>query len=417
VEPIEPDPDHQPDGWEDKGDILYDARKISEALECYTRGLTEDPKAIVLWMKKAEIFIEEKRFRSGLFCVEKALHLNDTNPMAWLMRGYMLHNSGDNQGAIESMDYSLSLKGDNTDAWLEKGECLLDMEKFDEVRTCIQYLKDMEAHGSDVEVLSKDLDARIEAAKECPMCGNKIEEGSCPTCLADILLRDAKLSIDAGKEAEKDITEAEEILHEAEELFEKKFYGPTAKALKPMPDLLGDSWRPNAHALVILEEAEEIAMTLEADNMRGTMSIREKIEKVKEIIADGRPVKAVVEAEKALEHARKIAKKYSDLLLKEPERKKKVEIPADGSSCHSCGEEVESDWVKCPVCKITLKEPAKAQAGTAQPEGPATEPPKTSPPPSPDGDGLFCPKCGEEVETHWVRCLFCNTSLVSKGGK
>jgi tetratricopeptide (TPR) repeat protein len=329
------------------------------------------------------------------------------------MRGYLLHGSGDNQGAIESLDYSLSLKGDSTEAWLEKGECLLDLERFDEVRTCIQYLTDMDAHRSDVEVLSKDLEARLEAAKECPMCGKRAEDGLCPSCSADILLRDAKLSIDAGRQAQKDTTEAEELLHEAEDLFEKKFYGPTKKALKPMKDLLGDSWRPNAHALVILEEAEEIAMTLEADNMRGTMSIREKIEDVKRVIADDRPVKAVVEAEKALDHAKKIAKKYSDLLLKEPEKKKKVEIPADGSVCHNCGEEVETDWVKCPVCKVTLKEDPKAAAGPADV---APEPSKASPAPLDEG-AVFCPKCGEEVETHWVRCLFCNTSLISKGGK
>jgi tetratricopeptide (TPR) repeat protein/uncharacterized protein YbaR (Trm112 family) len=419
-QPVEPD--HVPEGWEEKGDVLYEAGKTSEAIECYTRGLNEEPKRIDLWMKKAGLFIEEKRYRSGLFCIEKALALDDSLPEGWLLRGYLLHKAGDNEGAIESIDFCLSLRGDNPDAWMTKCSCLMMMERYDEAKDCITYVHNLDADETELEALIKDLRTRVEAGKSCPVCNKRTEEGSCPECSTKYLIEDARISIAAAREASVDITEAEEILAEAKDMHAKGFTSPAMKALRPLRDLLGDHWKDSAYALSLVDEAEEIAETLEADNMRGTLSIREKTGQVREQIGLGRPVQAVVKARAALEHANKIAKKYSEVLLSVPKEQRRPEVPAEGK-CPGCGEEVEDEWVKCPVCKGDLKggsaDGAKAAtedaASTAQDgAGPG---PAAAGQPTPAQDGvLYCPKCGEEIEDHWVRCLFCSAPLIGKGG-
>ena len=179
------------------------------------------------------------------------------------------------------------------------------------------------------------------------------------------------------------------------------------KSIKPLPDLMGTDWQPGALALQLVDEAEDVSEALEADKMVGTVSIREKTEKVRAAQKAGQTVKAVLLARQALELAKKIAQKYSVLLLTDPERRK-TKTPSSGPVCPSCGESVDPEWVKCPVCK----KPLGPEVSKAQPRTLAVAPASSGELAVTDGGSFYCPSCNEEVEDFWVKCLFCGTKLM-----
>jgi uncharacterized protein YbaR (Trm112 family) len=190
-------------------------------------------------------------------------------------------------------------------------------------------------------------------------------------------------------------------------LREKGFEAQAMTSIKPLPDLMGTDWQPGALALQLIDEAEDVSEALEADKMVGTVSIREKTEKVREAQKAGQTVKAVLLARQALVLAKKIAQKYSVLLLTDPERRK-TKKPSSGPVCPSCGESVDPEWVKCPVCK----KPLGPEASKAQPRTLAVAPASSGELAVSDGGALYCHSCNEEVEDFWVKCLFCGAKLM-----
>jgi tetratricopeptide (TPR) repeat protein len=400
----------KPSEWEAKGDAQVAAGKVSDALDIYTKGLAENQNDLELWMKKADAFVGLKRYRSALFCTDSALAKDGARPDIWLMRGLLLHTAGDNETAIEAINYSLSLKGDVLLGWAIKAECLMELERFEEARSCIELASDIDQKAPEVLALNTELERRIGASKICQGCENPVEKAgmACPKCELDVFIEDAQVNIQHAKDQGKSVPDAEELLSSAKSLKEKGFGEQAIKAIKPLPDLFGKDWQSGAYALQIIDEAEDVSEALEADKMIGTVSIREKTEKVRDAIKAGQTVKAVVLARQALELAKKIAQKYSVLLLTDPERHK-AKKPSSGPVCPNCGETVDPEWVKCPVCKKPL------DATT-----PATAPsPKLNVAPASsgelavtDGGALYCPHCNEEVEDFWVKCLFCGAKLM-----
>jgi tetratricopeptide (TPR) repeat protein len=357
-----------------------------------------------------DAFLALKRFRSALFCADSALAKEGARSDIWLMRALLLHSAGDNEAAIEAVNYSLSLKGDVLQAWALKAEALMDLGRFEEARSCVQLADDMDPKGAEVQILAKELDRRIADSFKCPMCGAKVDAAgkACQKCELDVLIEDSQVCTQKAKDTGKGVAEAEELLSNARSLREKGYLSQALKSLGPMSDLLGKDWQAGAWAMQILDEAEDVSEALETDNLVGTVSIREKTEKVREAIMAGQNVKAVMLARGALDLAKKIAKKNSNLLLKDPERRKAKAV-APGPVCPKCGETVDPEWVKCPVCKSMLKEEAPKAA---------PPPPKQAPTATPgelgisDGGALFCPSCHEEVEDFWVKCLFCGAKLM-----
>jgi len=398
-----------PGEWESKGDGLVEAGKVAEALDCYTKGITEDQDNLELWMKKADAFLALKRFRSALFCTDSALAKDGARPDIWLMRALLLHTVGDNDGAVVAVNYSLSLKGDVPQAWALKAEALMDLGRFEEARSCVQLTEDMDPKGEDVQVLAKGLGQKVAESLRCPMCCVNVDAAgkACQKCELDVLVEDSQVCTQRAKDSGKGVAEAEELLSTARSLREKGFISQALTALGPMADLLGKDWQSGARAMQFVDEAEDVSEALETDNLVGTVSIREKTEKVREAIKAGQTVKAVMLARQALELGKKIAQKNSNLFLKEPERRKAT-APATGPVCPKCSETVDPEWVKCPVCKSMLKEEAPK----------AAPPPKQAPTATPgelgvsDGGALFCPSCHEEVEDFWVKCLFCGAKLM-----
>jgi tetratricopeptide (TPR) repeat protein len=409
-------PARPPGEWEAKGDGLVQSGKVAEALDCYTKGITEDQDNLDLWMKKADAFLALKRYRSALFCTDSALTKDSSRPDIWLMRGLLLHTAGDNEGAVEAANYSLSLKGDVLEGWALKAESLMELNRFEEARSCLQFAEDIKAQGPEVQLLGPELERRIGEDKRCPMCGAQVEAGGigCQKCELDVLIEDSQICILKVKNSGKGVTEAEELLSTARSLREKGFQSQALKAIRPMSDLLGKDWQAGAWALQIVDETEDVSEALETDQLVGTVSLREKTEKVRDAIKAGQMVKAVVLARSTLDLAKKIAQKYSLLLLKDPERRK-AKKAARGPTCPSCGETVDPEWVKCPVCKSMLKEEPKAALPPPKPaQVPVASPGELE---VSDGGVLFCPTCKEEVEDFWVKCLFCGAKLMGpKGG-
>jgi len=393
-----------------KGDKFMKEGKPAEALDYFSKAITENQGDMELWMKKADAFMALKRYRSALFCTDTALANAPARQDLWLMRALLLHWAGDNQTAIENVNYALSLKGDILEGWEIKAESLLELDKHDEARSCIQLAGDMAPDSAEVKALSAELERRLLEATRCPMCGEMPAQGEkgCPKCETEVLLEDGRLSIQKAKDANKGTVEAEELLNEARSLRDKGFNVQALKVIRPISDILGKDWKSGSWALQIIDEAEDVSEALETDELVGTASIREKTERVRDAIKDGQQVRAIMLAREALALAKKIAQKYSTMLLKDKE-KRKVKKMVKGPVCPNCSEDVDPEWVKCPACKTVLKEmPKKAEA-----KAPVGTPGELG---ATDGGVLYCPACGEEVEDFWMKCLFCGAKLKGPGG-
>ena len=173
------------------GDIYFNIQWYRDALECYKKALTLDPKDKVTWNNAGVTMVRlgdytgsvqyyngalglDQRYanawfnkgkalnkaltagpvglshrlkralspnslrREALKCFIKATEFDPKNKSAWNNRGVILRNLNRHREAIKCYDKALELKNDYEWSWHNKGIALMDLKQFKEARKCFE---------------------------------------------------------------------------------------------------------------------------------------------------------------------------------------------------------------------------------------------------------------------------------------
>jgi tetratricopeptide (TPR) repeat protein len=116
----------------DKGNILYDLGRYSEAEPCYRRASELDPGSYYAFFNRSIAMEKLGNYGDALDSLEKALAINSADPEAWVEKGVCLGWLRRVNDAIECYDRALSLKPDSFWALNNKGWALTEVGRNEE---------------------------------------------------------------------------------------------------------------------------------------------------------------------------------------------------------------------------------------------------------------------------------------------
>ncbi|CAD8116753.1 unnamed protein product [Paramecium primaurelia] len=92
-----------------EGVALYNLNKYQDAIECYDKATSINPKYDIAWNNKGDALNNLNKYQDAIECLDKAISINPKFDIAWSNKGYALHNLQKYTDAISCYDQALSI--------------------------------------------------------------------------------------------------------------------------------------------------------------------------------------------------------------------------------------------------------------------------------------------------------------------
>jgi tetratricopeptide (TPR) repeat protein len=129
-------------GWRGMGLALNALGKNEEALKVVDRALElvsqSDTSTATVWAEKGNVLFDLKRLPEATECYHKALKIDSANIVALINLGVICQDGGDYKGAIRFYDEALQVDDRRSEIWQNKGFCLAMLEKYEESIPCFE---------------------------------------------------------------------------------------------------------------------------------------------------------------------------------------------------------------------------------------------------------------------------------------
>jgi tetratricopeptide (TPR) repeat protein len=107
--------------WSNKGAAFKALGRHEEAVSCYDKALTIDPRNAAAWGNKGISLTALGRHEQAINCYDKALAIDPRNANAWCNKGATLDDLDRHQEAIDCYDRALAIDPKSALAWDNKG--------------------------------------------------------------------------------------------------------------------------------------------------------------------------------------------------------------------------------------------------------------------------------------------------------
>lgn len=116
-----------------------------EALECYEKALTIDPRYFRAWLWKGYSLDELGRWHEAIQAYDKAIEIDPSHCVSWLRKAEALYNLGHFEDARRYFDFALQLSStENVSKWMERGLALQRLGRYEEALRCYDRVLNME---------------------------------------------------------------------------------------------------------------------------------------------------------------------------------------------------------------------------------------------------------------------------------
>lgn len=126
----------EPRIWSNKGLVLRELGRHGEALACYDNVLSIDPHLPGAWTNKAMCLAELGQDDDAIACYDKDIALDSRNAATWNNKGNSLNSLGRSTEAIRCFDKSLAIDPRYAEAWNNKGVALDALGRREEGISC-----------------------------------------------------------------------------------------------------------------------------------------------------------------------------------------------------------------------------------------------------------------------------------------
>jgi tetratricopeptide (TPR) repeat protein len=120
------------------GDIQYEKKNFSEAIECYNKALKTNPDNAEILMKLGNIYFEKNMYDDSVKFYNKTLEFKPENPDAWLSLGNAYLAEKDYDHAKHAFKKALIFEPDNAITWNNLGNIYHIKENWDEAVDCYE---------------------------------------------------------------------------------------------------------------------------------------------------------------------------------------------------------------------------------------------------------------------------------------
>lgn len=106
---------HNTTAWYERGDILANLGRYTEAFDSFDRVVQLEPDHHRAWVFRGVTLIYLERYEDALASCDRALEIASTHREAWMFRGVALHRLGRYREAYVS--YDQAIPEDRTSLW------------------------------------------------------------------------------------------------------------------------------------------------------------------------------------------------------------------------------------------------------------------------------------------------------------
>lgn len=129
---------HQPAAHVGLGRALKALGQIDEAMACFDRAMSADPRYFAAWMERGIALVELDRVHEGLADFDRAIALEPTNPGALSNRGDALRRLRRFDESLACFDHALAIDPVNIDVLLNRSAALRDARRNAEALECVE---------------------------------------------------------------------------------------------------------------------------------------------------------------------------------------------------------------------------------------------------------------------------------------
>jgi superkiller protein 3 len=119
-----------------KGIALAGMKRLIEAIDCFDSVLKINPQIEYVWRNKGICLHFLDRYNEAIICYDKAIELDPTNEETWTEKGRSLSMLKQFEAAIECYQESLDLDPGNDEVWCDKGNSLGCLSRYKEAIIC-----------------------------------------------------------------------------------------------------------------------------------------------------------------------------------------------------------------------------------------------------------------------------------------
>ncbi|CAK77044.1 unnamed protein product (macronuclear) [Paramecium tetraurelia] len=119
-----------------EGAVLKSLNKYQEAIECYDKVISINPKYYVSWNNKGTSLQSLKKFQDAIECFNQAISINPKYYVSWNNKGNALQNLTNYQEAIDCYEKAISINPKYDVAWNNMGNALSSLNKYQESIKC-----------------------------------------------------------------------------------------------------------------------------------------------------------------------------------------------------------------------------------------------------------------------------------------
>jgi serine/threonine protein kinase len=122
--------------WSNKGAALEVLGRSEDALGCFDRAITIEPRNTLVWNNRGAALGRLGRHEEAVICYTKALEISPRDFNAWFNKGNALADLGRGEEAILCFDKALTIDPRNAKVWNNKGATLTDLGRHEEALGC-----------------------------------------------------------------------------------------------------------------------------------------------------------------------------------------------------------------------------------------------------------------------------------------
>ena len=126
----------EPGDWVNRGADLARRGCYGEALTCFLKASTRDPRLAAAWYSAGMAYDSLGRCEEAVCSYSRALDIDATDALAWGKKGADLLALGRCQEALDCCDRAVKLSNDYSSAWANKGASLAKLGRRDEAVGC-----------------------------------------------------------------------------------------------------------------------------------------------------------------------------------------------------------------------------------------------------------------------------------------
>jgi len=130
--------------WSDKGDDYYKNKQFENAIDCYSKAISFDPKDYISFNSKGKSLFDLGKFEESIKEYDEAIRI-DSNSIIWYNKGKSFFFLDKYKKAIDCFNQAIRIDPKHSHSWYLKAMSFYNLEDNEEFMRCAEKLQSIDS--------------------------------------------------------------------------------------------------------------------------------------------------------------------------------------------------------------------------------------------------------------------------------